>query len=521
MDISMKDVISHHHSIVDAMEEGEKIVLGRQLEAEMGRQNLYYLCRYVLQYEDLGRFHKKLGRYYDENRQFAQGHLHPRGHFKTTMLTVGGKIQLVLRDPNITILLIANTVDNAESFLREIRAHFIMNDKFRYLYPEHAPIRKKEEGTAGKFTTPARTKAWIRMGSIETSGIDRALVSRHFIHAHYDDIVDDKNTKTSELREKNWLAFNTSLSLIDGKDPNGNPWIHWVGTRWHMDDTYSHLLALQREREAFKLLITSAYRKIPSETGGTEIEYLFPERFNPEYLEHLRASQGSSLFNCLYLNDPAPDDDAVLSPSFFKFYDEPSIKKKPLNSIMTVDPAPSTDKAKDPSVISVFSMDENSNIYVRKVIRGWWTPDDLVVRIVDTIQMYGIREVGIEAVAFSLWLCHYVERERMDRGLHFKVTPIKRNSHKTKDQRQRRIIPFHRNGKIFYRNDEPEMQIIGREHREYPKGRYDDYLDTLTDGIEMLRPAYNTHNKIPLYKHPNIQRVRRNKFQTGISIRTR
>ncbi|MFH2047775.1 MAG: hypothetical protein ABIK92_21830 [Pseudomonadota bacterium] len=520
MDLTMKDIIHHHGSVVDAMEAGEKIVLARELEAEMGRNNLYYLCRYILQYEDMSTFHKQLGKFYDNNRHYAQFHLHPRGHFKTTMLTIGGKAQLILRQPDITILLLANTVENAETILTSMRMHFITNDKFRTLYPEHVPQRRSQEGTNSKFTTPARTKLWIRQATIETAGIDRALVSRHFDHIHYDDIVDDKNTTTPELRIKNWQAYNTSLSLVDGRDLNGNPWVHLVGTRWHMDDTYSRLLALQREKEVFKPLITSAYRKVPTASGGTEIRYLFPERFDADYLEHIRSSQGNMLFNCLYLNDPIPDDDAVLSPSFFKFYNDNAIRGMAINTIMTVDPAPSNDKSKDPSVISVFSMDSKSNIYVRKVLRGWWLPEELVKNIVDMAQIFQINEVGIEAVAFSLWLCHYVDREKRDRRLHFKVTPIKRNSHNSKEDRQRRIIPFHRNGKIFYHEQEANMAIITKEHREYPKGRYDDYLDTLTDAIELLGPAFENRNTLQVYRRPNCTRYRRNKFQTGISTRT-
>jgi phage terminase large subunit-like protein len=521
MDISKKDIIHHHASIVDAMEAGEKIVLAKEIEAELGRRNLYYLCRYILQYSDMRDFHKKLGKFYDDYRHYAQFHLHPRGHFKTTMLTIGGKAQLILRQPDITILLLANTVENAETILTSMRMHFIANDKFRSLYPNHVPHRRSEEGTNSKFTTPARTKPWIRQATVETAGIDRALVSRHFDHIHYDDIVDDKNTNTTELRLKNWQGYNNSLSLLDGKDPNGNPWFHMVGTRWHMDDTYSRLLALHREREIFKPLITSAYRKVPTKSGGTEMQYLFPERFTPEYLEGIRASQGNATFNCLYLNDPVPDEDAVLSPSFFKFYTDKEIQGKPMNTVMTVDPAPSNDKAKDPSVITVLSMDSHSNIYIRKIMRGWWLPEELVKNIVDMAQIYSIKSVGIESVAFSLWLCYYVEKERTDRRLYFDIKEIKRNSHKSKEERQRRIVPFHRNGKIYYHENEPEMAIVTKEHREFPKGRYDDYLDTLTDGIEMLNPAYEAGNQQLIYKRPRIVRNRRNKFQTGISTRTR
>jgi hypothetical protein len=440
----------------------------------------------------------------------------PVGHFKTTMVTIAGKIQMILNDPDITILLLSNTVDNAESFLREISSHFITNEKLRDLFPAHAPNSKREEGTASKWTTPARNNPTIRMATIETAGIDRALVSRHFIHGHYDDIVDDKNIATPELREKNWMAYNTSLSLIDGTDPAGLPWHHWIGTRWHMDDTWSKLIDLQRKSKPFKMRIWPAYWKETTPAGATT-RYLFPERFTPDKLEYLRANQTDARFSCLYLNNPVPDETAVLSPEYFQFYEPEDIKGKTLNTYMAIDPAPSLDQRKgDPTVITVGSMDEDQNIYIREVIRCWETPDVVTAKIVDLAEVYGIRQVAIESVCFSSWLCFWVDKEKTERHVHFTVIPMKRDSKMSKAKRQERIIPYHRNSKIHYRVDEPEMEIITREHREYGYGRYDDFLDTLTDLIEIAKPAFK-RKRAPKFRHPPQKQQGRNPFQTGFS----
>jgi len=516
MTLSFSDIVRHHSEIVTALDYGEQIQLTQEAEAHLGKCDLYYLTKYILGYKDLGRFHQSLGRFFDENKNENVGVLAPRGHYKTTMYTVAGKIQLVLNDPNITILLLSNTVDNAESFLREIRAHFCNNEKLRDLYPEHAPHTKREEGTNSKWTTPARTNPTIRMATIETAGIDRALVSRHFIHAHYDDIVDDKNIATPELREKNWAAYNTSLSLIDGVASNGYPWHHWIGTRWHMDDTWSRLIDLQRKDKPFKMRIWPAYWKETTKAGSAT-RFLFPEQFSEAKLDYLRKSQGDARFSCLYLNNPVPDASAVLSPDYFRFYSPADLKGKPLNTVITVDPSPSQDQRKgDPTVITVGSMDADKNIYIREVVRCWEDPDWVTTKILDLAVAYDVRQVGIESVCFSSWLCFWVERQKQERHVYFEVVPMKRDSKMSKSKRQERIIPYHRNGKIHYRQDEPEMEIITREHREYGYGRFDDYLDTLTDMIELLKPAF-VRKAEPKFRHPPRAQAGRNNFHTGYS----
>lgn len=482
-------------------------------ERELGMRSTYYLCKHILGYNKLNdTFHRALCRFYDQHLYEMQLHLHPRGHYKTTCLTVAGKIRLMLLDPNITIMIIANSVDNAESFLREIKAHFMANDKFRALYPEHAVNHRKEEGTAQTFTTPARTKPWIRMHTFEAVSIDKALVSRHFIHGHYDDIVDNVNINTGDLRRKVLQAYSDSLSLIDGKTKLGLPWVHKVGTRWHMDDAWGHLL--EERDENLHVLLTQATWKEPDPQGGYRTRILFPEEFSLEKLEYIRKKQGPAKYSALYLNNPVPSDEAALDPDFITRYAPCDLKNKRLRTVITVDPASSWESRQgDPTVIGVFSMDVESTIYVREIRRGWWNPDEIVEQIFGAQQVFNVRDVGIESVAFSKWLCFYVERRQKETGIRLHVIPIKRDSGTKKHVRQERIIPFHRNRKIKYREDEPEMEIVYREKREYPSGRYDDYLDTLTDAIELLKPP--ARKKIrDIIRRPHAQLEGVN-FQTG------
>uniref|UniRef100_A0A6M3LA10 Putative terminase n=1 Tax=viral metagenome TaxID=1070528 RepID=A0A6M3LA10_9ZZZZ len=521
VDVSRSDVRRAPHDIMRGLTEGERIRLSTEAEAEMGKRSLYYLCKYILGYEKLNtKFHLPLCRFYDVHVDDIQLHLHPRGHYKTTIITVGGTIKLTLLHPNIRQVIICNTVTNAQMILNEAKQHFIHNDKFRDLYPEHAPRGKREEGTSDAFTTPARTKPWIRMATMEAAGIDRALVSRHFDIAHMDDIVDDKNTATAELRTKTMENYNTTLSVVDGKTKLKMPWHHIVGTRWHLDDAYSHILADYKKHKKFKVLITQAYTRKMDKNGVENTEYLFPEEFPPEHLEFMEVRQKEK-FSALYMNDPVPAGDRALDPSLIQFYTlQDEGWPPPMNKVITVDPA-STDETTrgDPTVITTAGMDKDSNIYVLEVLRGWWNPDDIVEEIIGAAKRWKVRNIGIEAVAFQKWLCFYVEKRRRELAVYFKVTPIKRDIGVKKEKRLQRIVPEHRSCRIYFRKDEPELEHILREYKEFPKGRYDDFLDTLCDAIEMLRPVATIKKMTDGYRLPPQITGSRIPFQTGYSTR--
>jgi len=302
-DITLTDIARSKDQVIDALGDGDAVRLSTEVERELGRTDTYYLCRYILGYDKLNsRFHKELARFHDRWLFHPQINLHPRGHYKTTILTVAGSIRLLLLDPNMTILILMNTQENARKVAKEIKRHFIDNPKFRALYPEHATSMRRQEGQSNAFTTPARTKSWIRSQSIEASSLSQRTTSNHYLHIKYDDIVDDKNTTTSELMADNYEAYTASLSLCDGQTSAGLPWHHLQGTRWHLADTYNQLLERQKISPAFKVLITSAYYERPNPvTGAEERTILFPEEFSWERLQFIKEQydkQGSNLFSC-------------------------------------------------------------------------------------------------------------------------------------------------------------------------------------------------------------------------------
>jgi predicted phage terminase large subunit-like protein len=516
--ISLTDAISASESVVQALTRGERLELSREVEAELGKRSTYYLAKYIIGYDKLNdKFHVALCRFIDKHLYEPMLILAPRGHYKTTCKTITGITRMILRDPDISTCIMFNTMDNATIALEKIRNNFVRNDKFRALYPEHATKTKREEGRFDSFITPARKKLWKPGGTVDIAGADRAVVSRHYDFVQFDDLVDNKNVTTADQRKKVYSNYSASLSVIDRETSSGYPWHHIVGTRWSFDDMYSNLLEENRAVKdqglpGFNTFITKAYFK----TATGETEFLFPEEFTQRRLDILRAKQGDYLFSCLYLNDPSPEDRRSLDPVDIRYYDPKTPMTGYQDRCITVDPATSLERDRgDPSVIGVYSMDADANLRCLDLLRGWWDPDELISRIIDMHKKYKINKVGFESVNFSSWGCHYLEKERKRQGLPLRVIPIKRGAGEKKKVRLDRIIPYHRTHKILWRRDDPELDMIVREHREHPTGRYDDILDTLCDAIEMLVPPAIAADLTEHYTNPPITLNRGRGFRTG------
>ena len=88
-------------------------------------------------------FEAKVPNWYDLEGPRQVLILVPRGHLKSTIVTIAHNIQWLINYPNIRIRLHSATAKQVEGFYRELRSHFISGEKFRMLFPEFVPTGKK------------------------------------------------------------------------------------------------------------------------------------------------------------------------------------------------------------------------------------------------------------------------------------------------------------------------------------------------------------------------------------------
>ena len=238
--------------------------------------------------------------------------LEPRHTYKSSVFTKSYPIWRLLENPNLRILLVNATAENAEAFLSEIVGHLLRNKRLLEL---HQAIYH----TYPLDIHAAKTKSLIlntrtlnsSEPSIGTVGALGNLVSAHYDIIIVDDLcnIDDRESHSIRKKKKRWFKDLTSVLSPEGE-------LILVGTHWHFDDVYSYII-----NELNPQLPDDAKYHIHRDScylddGETP---RFPNILSAKKLDAFKIEKGTISFSCQYLNHPIPAEDQIFKlESMFK-----------------------------------------------------------------------------------------------------------------------------------------------------------------------------------------------------------
>lgn len=155
----------------------------------------------------------------------------PRGCFKSSICSVSFPIWLLLRNPNLRILLDSELYTNSKNFLREIVAHF-NSEKLIDLWGSFEANPWNE----GEVTI--RQREIVRKeASLTASGVGAGKTGQHYDVIVSDDLNSPNNSNTKEGREKVIMHYRYNQAILE---PGGIMVI--VGTRYSADDISGFVL---------------------------------------------------------------------------------------------------------------------------------------------------------------------------------------------------------------------------------------------------------------------------------------
>lgn len=160
----------------------------------------------------------------------------PRGHLKTSIITVGWAIQQVLKDPNKRILINNAVWDNARTILYQISEYLTTKSDLPFFFGnfKNGQVR----WTADHLEIAQKTSGTKREATFSSGGVESAKTGMHYDIIINDDIVVRENVTTAEQIEKVVNFHRDCYALLD---PGGV--MIDVGTRWAMNDVYGQILA--------------------------------------------------------------------------------------------------------------------------------------------------------------------------------------------------------------------------------------------------------------------------------------
>lgn len=179
--------------------------------------NLFKFNLYALGCEKQGKladFHKEMCQFVDERKDRRKLILVPRGHLKSTLITIGYTLQAICKNPSVRILIANATYSMACTFLNAIKRHLERTEEIAYFWGKLAesPIKWAESEIT---LQTARSGATGKKEPTITAFGMTSRTSQHYDKIILDDIVNREFITSREQIEKTITFYKDCLDLLE------------------------------------------------------------------------------------------------------------------------------------------------------------------------------------------------------------------------------------------------------------------------------------------------------------------
>ncbi len=411
----------------------------------------------------------------------------PRGHAKSTAITLGYGLATLLFRERKFMLLVSDTESQASLFLGLIKQELQENNELIDLFD----IKRNDKGLV-QFLKDSETDIVVECTDghkfrIIAKGAEQKLRGLIWNGSRpdiimCDDMENDELVMNSERRKKmrNW--FNGALipSLAD------RGVLRMVGTILHSDSLLESMMPNPSEKttitDGLKQSTTkkSMWKAVKYRAHSPDFKTLLwpskktSEQFQVLYEEAVKNGM-TDTYSREYLNYPI--DEAV---SFFKRGDFLPItdtdKQKQLNYYITADLAISQEETADYSVFIVAGVDEDKRIHIKNIIRERLDGREIVDTLISLQRTYNPTAVGIEEMQVSKSIGPFLNEEMIKQNTFLSVYKLKHGG-KDKLSRSRSIQARMRAHGVKFEKDEDWFFAFEQECLTFPRGKHDDQVD--------------------------------------------
>lgn len=401
-----------------------------------------------------------------------------RGAGKTTMATVTRCIFLILKNPNIRILIASKTALNAQDMLKEIKKQFETNERLIEIFGNFVGTEKWSDSSIevrGR-TIPAKEP------TINTVGVEGATASKHYDVILGDDLVDEDNSRTKYLRDKmlDWYykVLTPTLMLPDGTANRGEMSI--IGTRYHWDDLYGHLQNRQDDGSGGEMHDSTLSIPALDDEGVSA----WPDKFPSDELIKLKRNMSIIRFNSQYQCDCE-----AMKGAIFRYDDCRITDAVPagLRIYMGCDLAIAESEESDMFALVALGHDPTTlNYYTIDYFEGHLRFPEQTSLILEWARKYKPIRVGLEINAYQKAQMHQLKKLQPD----LNILPI--TTLKDKVTRAWNLAPIFETGRVWFK---PEHDRL-REHLVlFPGHRYKDLFDAFDMAVAASKARVRKHRK--------------------------
>jgi phage terminase large subunit-like protein len=351
--------------------------------------------------------------------------------------------------------------------LEALKSEIQFNDKFRMLYGE----LKTDKWASEEVELKGQTKIFARGSGQQIRGLKYLKYRPDLIIL--DDLEDDELVQSADRRSglQRWLHSEVypALDVQTGR-------ILYIGTILHYDSLLMKVLSkdmyLEWDKSLYKSMIT-------------ETESLWPEHLTIKDLAQIKEDYIQSgvghLFYAEYQNEPRDSESQFFRREDWRYYDDPELAGRMLNTFMTMDLAVSRGKQADYTVVVVVSVDSDGGQYIREIRRGKWGPKEIVDQMFLMAGKWSPSKLGVEDGIEWQTLRPYVDDETKRRGTYLPLEELKHGGRSKKESptRIRGLDPLYKTHKMFHLRGAEETKLLEDELFTFPSGKHDDIIDAL------------------------------------------
>lgn len=409
-----------------------------------------------------------------------------RGHLKTTIVSYVHTIQLILIDPNIRILIMHHKLEKAKDILRVIKNHFIVNEEFRWCFPEYCPIPNKMGDviwdTSERITVPNRSKYELQEPTIDVSGVDSLKTGGHYDYMKKDDMATEDSVTSETMLKQSVDADKMTLYLFDNYQEGPED---YIGTRYHFADLYASKL---------KEIPSQFQSIIPGLKPDGEPSY--PEKFTKEGFEQIRLKEGSYQYSCQIMLNPIDPANQVFKKEWIQWYEKLPEK---ISSYLFVDPATAKKKKSDYTAMIVLGVDDKMNWYIVDIIRDKLNVNERVESAWSLAEKHGVQKILWEAVGFAETDINMLSEKRKNSTIKFPIETVS-TQNIAKVDRIRSLQPYYERKQVFWPKEITRfnkfhnrtinyIDDILLEYETFPFSEHDDLMDAHSQALKTsLKP---------------------------------
>ena len=447
-----------------------------------------------------------LTKYYDEASQFADFHREwwelccsddkfiavcaPRGHSKSTTITITYTLAAVLFRQRRYVLIVADTESQASLFLGQIKQILYDSTEIHNLFG----LRLNEKGVEFKKDTETDIIVTFQdMSSfrIVAKGAEQKLRGMLWDGQRpdlivIDDLMNEELVANKERRDKlrRWVYG----SLIPCRSERGI--IRFVGTPMNLDDPLEALMPKENAKQTVvEDLKTWSHKKqgmwrsVKYRAHNSDYsKILWPDRKTKKFFEELREDfieQGiPEVYACEYLCNPVDDSIRYFRKGDFLHMTEEDRKKNKVYYI-TADLAISEKDRADYTAIVVGGMDANGQLHIVNCIRERLSGDEIVATLLSLQKIYNPLAVGIEDTQISKAIGPYLYRAMAESNVYMNLVMLKPHR-QDKMQRARSIQARMRAQMVKFDKQADWWLTFEDECMSFPRAKHDDTVDALS-----------------------------------------